>query len=67
MTRGPCTFRQRDITRALRAAKAAGVHVDIEIDSYSGDIVIKMKRDELTAGDQSQNEWDAPLPGERRE
>jgi hypothetical protein len=63
MTRGPCTFRQRDITRALRAAKAAGVHVDIEIDSYSGDIV----RDELTAGDQSQNEWDAPLPGERRE
>jgi hypothetical protein len=30
MTRGPCTFRQQDITRALRAVKAAGVHVDIE-------------------------------------
>ena len=40
MSRGRCTFRQSDVTRALRAAKAAGVTVDIRIDSSSGDLVI---------------------------
>jgi hypothetical protein len=34
MGRGP---RQRDITRALRAAKAAGMSVDIKIDRLTGD------------------------------
>jgi hypothetical protein len=33
MARGRCTFRQQDVTRALRAAEAAGVQVQrYEID-----------------------------------
>jgi hypothetical protein len=27
MSRGPCTFRQCDVARLVRAAKAAGLHV----------------------------------------
>jgi hypothetical protein len=46
MSRGPCTFRQRDITRVLRAAKAAGVPVDIRIDRQSGDLVIIVRTDD---------------------
>lgn len=41
MGRGP---RQRDITRALRAAEAAGMSVDIKIDRLTGDLVIMPKR-----------------------
>lgn len=33
MARGPCTFKQQDVTRALRATVAAGIEVQrIEID-----------------------------------
>jgi hypothetical protein len=40
MPRGPCTFKQRDVTRALKAAVAAGIRVErIEIDR-EGKIVI---------------------------
>ena len=40
MSRQPCTFRQTDVTRALRAAKAAGVDVQrFEIDK-DGKIVV---------------------------
>jgi hypothetical protein len=51
MSRGPCTFRQRDVERALRAAKAAGVVVDIKIDRQSGDLVIHMGRTDDAADD----------------
>lgn len=40
MARRPSTFRQRDITRALRGAKAAGIQIHrVEIDR-AGTIVI---------------------------
>jgi hypothetical protein len=40
MTRAPSTFRQQDVTRAVKAVTAAGVHIArIEIDK-SGKIVI---------------------------
>lgn len=42
MTRGACTFKERDVTRALRATLAAGVQVQrVEIDQ-SGKIVLVM-------------------------
>lgn len=62
MARGQLTFRQGDLTRAIRGAEAAGVHVGrIEIDK-AGKIVIVIgpsangnePRDEP-------NEWDDVL------
>ena len=41
MTRRRCTFRQRDVTRALRASVAAGVEIRrAEIDLEKGKIVL---------------------------
>jgi hypothetical protein len=41
VSRGPTTFRQADITRALRAARAAGLEVSgYEIDPVTGKITI---------------------------
>ncbi|MFL4980554.1 MAG: hypothetical protein ACJ8FV_18960, partial [Xanthobacteraceae bacterium] len=39
MSRGTCIFRQRDVTRALRAMAAAGVHGRVEIEP-NGKIVL---------------------------
>lgn len=40
MARGRCTFKQQDVTRALRAARAAGFDVQkVEIDK-EGKIVV---------------------------
>jgi hypothetical protein len=37
MTRGPLTFRQKDLVRALKGAKAAGIEVArVEIDKGAG-------------------------------
>jgi hypothetical protein len=42
MARGPCTFKQQDVTRALRATVAAGIEVRrVEIDK-NGKIVLVM-------------------------
>ncbi len=41
MARGPLSFRQRDLVRALRGAKAAGLEVSkVEIDKEGKIIVI---------------------------
>jgi hypothetical protein len=48
MARARCTFLQQDVTRALRAAKAAGVHVDVKICRRSGDLVVSMQRTDET-------------------
>jgi hypothetical protein len=61
MPRGPCTFRQQDVTRAIRAAFAAGATTaQVEV----GGIVITAQK---TGGEQAKiadgdgNEWDTPL------
>jgi hypothetical protein len=41
MSRRPAAFRQSDLQRALRAAKAAGIEISrVEIDPLTGKIVI---------------------------
>jgi hypothetical protein len=57
-TRGPCTFRQRDLTRALRAAAAAGIEVQqIEIDNIGKIIMVTGKpKEQIDEG--GGNEWD---------
>ena len=57
--RRPCVFRQRDVTKAVRAVAAAGVQIDrVEVDK-TGKIVIVTGKD---LGDSSNNspanEWD---------
>ena len=60
MTRRPCTFRQADVTRALKGAVAAGVEVkSIEIDQ-SGKIVMITSRAAEPAK-QDESDWDEVL------
>jgi hypothetical protein len=56
MGQGPTTFKQADLTRALRAARKAGAEVErVEI-GRDGRIVLVLKNgDEVSPED---NEWD---------
>ncbi len=57
MARAPATFRQQDVTRAFRAAQAAGVKVArVEIDR-DGKIVIVLA-DDLEHERREENSWD---------
>jgi hypothetical protein len=52
MARGPVLFRQADLTRALRGARAAGVNVGkIEIDPVTGKITITSATEATTDGE----------------
>jgi len=59
MARAPSTFRQQDVTRAVKAVTAAGVHIArIEIDKAGKIVIITAdptnRSDEMTEA----NEWD---------
>jgi hypothetical protein len=59
MARAPSTFRQQDVTRAVKAVTAAGVHIArIEIDKAGKIVIITADptnpSDEMTEA----NEWD---------
>jgi len=54
MTRGRCKVKQGDLTRALKAAEAAGVPVKIEI--KDGKMTVIMDKTATVAGER--NEWD---------
>jgi|SRR6202008_265499 hypothetical protein len=61
LMRGPSTFRKQDVTRALRAAKAAGYAVaSVQIDR-SGNIIVTMKSGDCLSNISLDNEWDAAL------
>lgn len=58
MKRQPCTFRQSDVTRAIKAAIAAGAKIArIEIDK-SGKIILVADSPRLPESkDDAENEW----------
>ena len=58
MPRAPSTFRQQDVTRAVKAVTAAGVHIArVEIDK-TGKIVIITTDPTDRLGEMEANEWD---------
>jgi len=63
MVRGPCAFKQRDVTRAVKATLAAGVPVArVEISKDGTIIVVTEKTPDEPRGDEpSHNEWDDAL------
>jgi hypothetical protein len=57
MARAPSTFRQQDVTRAVKAVAAAGVAIArVEIDK-AGKITIITASEERSS-DREANEWD---------
>jgi hypothetical protein len=59
MARAPSTFRQQDVTRAIRAAAAAGVHIArVEIDKAGKIVIITANGDDQLGKRQEANEWD---------
>jgi hypothetical protein len=60
MARGPCTFKQQDVTRALRATVAAGIEVQrVEIDMDGKIVVVTGRSREPSAEGRGGNEWDS--------
>jgi hypothetical protein len=58
MSRGPQTFRQNDVTRALRAVRNAGVEVlRVEVDKTGKIIVVTAGKNE-NQGQPEPNSWD---------
>lgn len=58
MPRGPCKFRQRDVTKAVRAVVAAGVQVArVEVDKDGRIVVIAGKSESNPAS----NPWDEAM------
>jgi hypothetical protein len=53
MPRAPCTFKQRDLARAIRAIASAGVEGRVEIGRDGKIVVIVGKKDDLES---AQNE-----------
>jgi hypothetical protein len=60
MSRGPATFRQRDLTAAVKAMRAAGCEVArVEIGKDGKIVVVTGKgADEIPEPDSDTNEWD---------
>jgi hypothetical protein len=59
MARGSCTFRQRDVTAALKGARDAGLVVrGFQIDN-AGNIRIHADSGAKTGGSVEYNEWDS--------
>ena len=58
MGHGRCTFREVDLTRALRAAKKAGAHVARAEIARDGKIVLVLKKDGEPSSRNERNEWD---------
>jgi hypothetical protein len=63
MSRGQQTFKQRDVTKALKATVKAGIAVNrVEIDKDGKIVIVTSKAEEAVNGDNPEkNEWDGVL------
>ena len=63
MSRGQQTFKQRDVTKALKAAVKAGIAIErFEIDKDGKIVIVTSKAEEAVNGDNPEkNEWDGVL------
>ena len=63
MSRGQQTFKQRDVTKALKAAVKAGIAIErFEIDKNGKIVIVTSKAEEAVNGDNPEkNEWDGVL------
>jgi hypothetical protein len=65
VSRGPTTFRQRDVAAAIRAAKMTGLEIrQVEIDKTGKIVIVTTKAAEAAAAN---NEWDSVLVQEKDE
>ena len=59
MAREPSTFRQQDVTRAVKAVTAAGVHIArVEIDKTGKIVIITADTTGRPGETKEVNEWD---------
>ena len=59
MSRTPSTFRQQDVTRAVKAVTAAGVGIArVEIDKAGKITIIALGAEPHGEGREEANEWD---------
>lgn len=63
MGHGPCTFKEIDLVRALRAAKKAGVDVARAEVAKDGKIVLVLNEADKATADTKRNEWDEVING----
>jgi hypothetical protein len=60
MARAPSTFRQVDITKAVKAVRSAGVHIArVEIDKTGKIVIITADATDRPDGMTEVNEWDS--------
>jgi hypothetical protein len=59
MARAPSTFRQQDVTRAVKGVAAAGVHIGrVEIDKAGKIVIIAADPNGQPGESLEMNEWD---------
>jgi hypothetical protein len=63
MSRGHQIFKQRDVTRAIKATVKAGIAVErVEIDKDGKIVIVSTKADDAAIGQKPEkNEWDGVL------
>jgi hypothetical protein len=60
MTRRPSTFRQQDVTRAVKAVVAAGVGIArVEVDKAGKITIIALATEQRGEAREEANEWDS--------